>query len=177
MDNKSELRREVRQRIKSMSADERLAAAVSIFQRVEELDAFSKARCVAFYAAMHDEVPTKDTLVRWLELGKRVVVPKVEGDIMRFYEYAPDRMVIGAFGIEEPIADNECPPEDIDFIVVPARAFTPDGWRMGRGGGFYDKYMSLPGMRAYKCGVAFSCQIFDTLPIDAHDIPVDIVIY
>ncbi|MBR3591219.1 MAG: 5-formyltetrahydrofolate cyclo-ligase, partial [Alistipes sp.] len=62
-------------------------------------------------------------------------------------------------------------------IIVPARAFTLAGARLGRGGGFYDKYMSLEGFRAYKVGVAFRCQIFDELPTDDHDILVDRVVF
>ena len=110
-------------------------------------------------------------------MGKRVVVPRVEGDIMRYYDYHPDRMTEGAFGIIEPVGDKEVAAEDIDLMIVPARAFTPNGDRLGRGGGFYDKYMALLGFRAVKYGVAFGCQIFDSLPTDPHDIPVDRLFY
>ncbi|MBR3589611.1 MAG: 5-formyltetrahydrofolate cyclo-ligase [Alistipes sp.] len=173
---KSDIRREVRQRIKALSPEERMAEARSIFDRVEALDSFGKAQCVAAFVAMPDEVPTKEILGRWLKLGKRIVVPRVEGDIMRFYDYSPDRIVVGAYGIEEPQGNDEVAPREIDLIIVPARAFTLAGARLGRGGGFYDKYMSLEGFRAYKVGVAFRCQIFDELPTDKHDIGVDMVV-
>ena len=173
---KSDIRREVRQRIKALSPEERLAEARSIFGRVEALDSFQCAECVAAFVAMPDEVPTKEVLGRWLDMGKRVVVPRVEGDIMRFYDYSPERIVVGAYGIEEPVGDKEVAPSEIDLIIVPARAFTLAGARLGRGGDFYDKYMSLDGFRAYKVGVAFRCQIFEELPIDDHDILVDRVV-
>lgn len=173
---KSDIRREVRQRIKALSPEERMAEARSIFDRVEALDSFGKAQCVAAFVAMPDEVPTKEILERWLKLGKRIVVPRVEGDIMRFYDYSPDRIVVGAYGIEEPVGYDEVAPTEIDLIIVPARAFTLAGARLGRGGGFYDKYMSLEGFSAYKVGVAFGCQIFDELPTDKHDIRVDTVV-
>lgn len=174
---KQDIRREVRQRIKALSPEERLAEARSIFDKVEALDRFREAECVAVFVAMPDEVPTKETLKRWLDMGKRVVVPRVEGDIMRFYDYSPERIVVGAYGIEEPVGDEEVAPSAIDLIIVPARAYTLAGARLGRGGGFYDKYMSLDGFRAYKVGVAFSCQIFDELPTDKHDILVDRVVF
>lgn len=174
---KSDIRREVRQRIKALSPEERMAEARSIFDRVEMLDSFGKAQCVAAFVAMPDEVPTKEILERWLKLGKRIVVPRVEGDIMRFYDYSPDRIVVGAYGIEEPQGNDEVAPAEIDLIIVPARAFTLAGARLGRGGGFYDKYMSLEGFSAYKVGVAFRCQIFDELPTDDHDILVDRVVF
>jgi 5-formyltetrahydrofolate cyclo-ligase len=152
------------------------AAAESIFSKIEQLDIFGKADCIALFAAMNDEVPTAVALDRWPQLGKRVVVPRVEGDIMRFYDYSPEQMRTGAFGILEPEGDNECRPEEIDLIIVPARAFTRAGERLGRGGGFYDKYMSKAEFRASKVGIAFECQIFDSLPCDLHDIRVDHVV-
>lgn len=176
MELKKEIRAEVRRRIKELSPEQMAEASKSIFSQIESLESFRDAHCIALFAAMHDEVPTRVALDRWPELGRRVVVPRVEGDIMRFYDYSPERMRIGAFGIEEPEGDKECPAEDIDLIIVPARAFTPSGERLGRGGGFYDKYMSLEGFRAHKTGIAFSCQIFDMLPTDPHDIKVNEVV-
>ena len=177
MDDKLTIRREVRSLIKAMSTEAKQTSAEAIFKAVELNKQFTEANCVALYCAMHDEVPTHDTLLRWRSMGKRVVVPRVEGEIMRFYDYTPESMTIGAFGIEEPTGDCEVEASAIDLIIVPARAFSPSGVRLGRGGGFYDKYMSLPKFRAYKLGVAFACQIFDTLPCDPHDILVDSVIW
>lgn len=176
MTQKKDIRSEVRRRIKLLSGSEMAAAAESIFSKIEQLDIFGKADCIALFAAMNDEVPTAAALDRWPQLGKRVVVPRVEGDIMRFYDYSPEQMRTGAFGILEPEGDNECMPEEIDLIIVPARAFTRAGERLGRGGGFYDKYMSKAEFRASKVGIAFECQIFDSLPCDLHDIRVDHVV-
>ena len=176
MEQKREIRREVRQRIKAMDEAAKERAAATIFERVEGLDSFRKAQSVALYAAMGDEVPTAKILDRWCEMGKHIVVPRVEGDVMRFYDYAAERMQSGAYGILEPMGDEEYPASDIDLIIVPARAFTLAGARLGRGGGFYDKYMSLDGFRAEKIGVAFACQIFEELPLDAHDVTVDKVV-
>ena len=177
MDTKLDIRREVRTRIKFMDSEAMQSAAERIFSHIEQLEVFSRCECIALFAAMKDEVPTTIALARWRQLGKRIVVPRVEGDIMRFYDYDPIQMATGAFGIEEPIGDDECNPADIDLIIVPARAFTTSGIRLGRGGGFYDKYMSLPTFRAVKVGIAFECQIFETLPHDDHDILVDKVIF
>ena len=176
MVDKQEIRREVRRRIKELDPATKLRAAHRIFDRAEATKAFGSAACIALFAAMGDEVPTSEALLRWTKLGKRVVVPRVEGDIMRYYDYDPAAMQSGAYGIEEPTGDVECPPEAIDLMIVPARAFTREGARLGRGGGFYDKYMSLPTFRAYKLGIAFECQIFESLPCDPHDILVDEVI-
>ena len=173
MDKKLEIRREVRQRVKALDETYKRSAAHRIFERIEALDHFATAKCIALYAAMSDEVPTTDILNRWHQTGRRIVVPRVEGEIMRFYDYAPERMRSGSYGIPEPTGNEECAPKDIDLIIVPARAFTRSGIRLGRGGGFYDKYMSHSEFRATTFGIAFASQIFDTLPTDPHDIAVD----
>ena len=173
MEDKRIIRQEVRRRIKLLSDEERISQSRAVFAAIEGTDLFRDVDCVALFVAMWDEVPTLEVLERWRKMGKRVVIPRVEDDIMRYYDYHPDRMTEGAFGILEPVGDVEVAPETIDLMIVPARAFTPQGDRLGRGGGFYDKYMSLEDFRAVKFGVAFSCQIFDTLPVDPHDIPVD----
>ena len=176
MEDKKEIRRIVRQRIKEMTPEARESAATKIFQTIESRNEFQSSHCIALFAAMADEVATAKALHNWLEMGKHIVVPRVEGDVMRFYDYDPEQMTTGAFGIEEPTSDTEIPAEAIDLMIVPARAFTREGLRLGRGGGFYDKYMSLSGFRAYKIGIAYSVQIFDSLPCDAHDIKVDEVV-
>ena len=176
MMEKSEIRAEVRRRIKELTPEQKSLSATKIFTRIEQNDHFTDAMCIALFASMKDEVSTEYALKAWLEMGKRIIVPRVEGDIMRFYDYAPDKMQTGSFGIEEPIGDEEVSPAEIDLIIVPARAFTHSGERLGRGGGFYDKYMSLSGFRAYKIGIAYTCQIFDSLPHDPHDIKVDEVV-
>ena len=176
MEEKKEIRREVRRRIAEIDSEARSLAAESIFSQIEELDTFKEAGCIALFASMKDEVPTDIALQRWRAMGKDIIVPRVEGDIMRFYDYDPERMQVGAFGIVEPMGDVEREAKDIDLMIVPARAFTLSGERLGRGGGFYDKYMSLAGFRAAKIGIAFKCQIFDSLPCDKHDIKVDRVV-
>ena len=176
MELKKEIRKEVRRRIKELDELTRDSASKAIFDSIEHTPIFSAARCIALFASMGDEVATKYALDRWPLLGKRIVVPRVEGDVMRFYDYSPELMQTGAFGIEEPMGDEECPAEDIDLMIVPARAFTRRGERLGRGGGFYDKYMSLPEFHAYKIGICFECQLFDELPVAEHDILVDEVV-
>ncbi len=81
-----------------------------------------------------------------------------------------------AFGIDEPQGATPCPPERIDLIVVPGTAFTRAGARMGRGRGYYDRYLSRPGFHARTVGVCYTHQLLDTLPVEPHDVPLDRVI-
>lgn len=105
------------------------------------------------------------------------VVPRVGGDAMRFFDYAPGALRAGAFGIAEPDVDAEpCEPSEIDLIVVPGTAFTQAGARMGRGRGYYDKYLSQPGFRGVKVGVCYAHQLVGELPVEPHDVFMDYVI-
>jgi len=115
-------------------------------------------------------------LARW-SAAKRIVVPRVEGDAMRFYDYAPGELCRGAFGIAEPsVAERPCDPAEIDFIVVPGVAFTAAGARMGRGRGYYDKYLSQSGFRGVKAGVCYAHQLVVELPVELHDVFMDYVV-
>ncbi len=198
--NKSEWRIAMKQRNRALPPEEKRAAAERIFAAVEALPEFVQARCVACFCALPDEPPTAEALRRWSG-SKRVVVPRVEGDTMRFYDYRPDALVRGAFGIDEPLVEDfvrpvgagdselaeptngpsagfvvrECLPEALDLVVVPGVAFTRDGARLGRGRGYYDRYLARPGLRAFCVGVCFAHQLIDVLPVEPHDRAMDAV--
>lgn len=176
MTNKSDIRKEVRRRIAELTQEQRQNEADDIFLRIESTEQFARTKCIALYASLPDEVPTHTVVERWAAT-RRVVLPRVEGEVMRFYDYDPQVMERGSFGIDEPKVGVECLPSQIDMIIIPARAFTLSGIRLGRGKGFYDRYMSQSDFRAYKIGVAFRCQIFDMLPFEDHDIMADTVIF
>lgn len=206
----------MRARNRSLTTAVRAEASERIFARVERTAAFSAARCVALFCALGDEPATEDALARWSAGARRVVVPRVEGDMMQFYDYNPSALRTGAFGILEPVvvdgaaevdealvaaarpsgiavsepavakhplsiaapvvARTPCDPADIDLIVVPGVAFTAEGARMGRGKGFYDKYLSQAGFRAVKIGVCYAHQLVPVLPVEAHDVAMDRVV-
>ncbi len=173
--DKKELRAQMRRRNRSLAADERVAASESIFRRVEVLPAFAAARTVALYCSLPDEPDTVGVLERWSAV-KKIYLPRVGGDTMCFCEYGPDEMCAGAFGITEPSAGaRACDPAAIDLIIVPGVAFTAAGARMGRGRGYYDKYLSQPNVRAVKVGVCFAHQIVADLPMEPHDVAMDFV--
>ena len=171
---KNELRREMKRRNLSLTAGERAKKSRRIFSRVERLPAFAAARTVAFFCALGDEPETLPALERWRGLGKRIVVPRVEGERMAFFEYISETLCAGAFGICEPGAGaGLCSPAEIDFVVVPGTAFSPQGARMGRGRGYYDRYLSQREFRGVKVGVCYAHQLVETLPVEPHDVAMD----
>ena len=82
----------------------------------------------------------------------------------------------GAYGILEPTGTEVVGPGGVDLVLVPARGFDREGNRLGRGAGFYDRYMSQPSFRATRCGIAFAAQVLPRVPCEAHDLPVEVLI-
>ena len=170
------MRQMLRSRIAHISAERRTLASREIFAKVAALPEFVEARVVALYAALPDEPQSQEFITEWHD-HKRIVLPRVEGDTMQFYDYRPDRMQSGAFGINEPQGCKPCPPEDIDVMIVPGVGFTAEGKRMGRGKGFYDRYLAQRGFHATTIGVCLKEQILPAIPTDPHDKAVDKVIF
>jgi len=172
---KTEIRTEMRGRNRRLAESERRKAAERIFSQIERSAEFARAHVVALYCALPDEPPTDGPLARWAA-GRRIVVPRVEGEIMRFYPYSEESLAEGAFGIAEPTAGDAVDPAEIDLMIVPGAAFTAAGERLGRGRGYYDRYLSLPGFRAATVGVCFAHQIVGSLPAEPHDRRIDRVV-
>ena len=165
----------MRQLNRALDSRQRLRASAAIFSAVERLPEFRAARTVAVFAALSDEPATDEVLARWAST-RRVVLPRVEGDAMRFYACRPDALVFGAFGILEPQGERPCPAGEIDLVVCPGVAFTADGRRLGRGRGYYDRYLGDPAFRGFRVGVCYAHQLVDDLPVEPHDVRMDRVI-
>ncbi len=173
--DKAEIRRTVRRRIAELTPERKAEKSSAIEKKLEQSDAVLGASVIAVYASLADEPQTRG-LIENLSRTHTVVLPKVAGDDMDFYEYSPSGMTVGAFGIEEPSGGRAVSPERIDTIIVPATAYTADGTRLGRGRGYYDRYMSRREFRATKIGVCFAEQIVEYIPAEPHDIAVDEVV-
>ena len=174
---KKELRRAMRARNRSLEPEARAAASARIIAHMEAMPAFADARTIGLYCALPDEPDLTQALIRWSR-DKRLAVPRVEGSAMRFFEYDPSTLVRGSFGIDEPgPAARLCRPEELDLLFIPGVAFTSQGLRCGRGGGYYDRYLSQRGLRALKIGICYAHQLVDDLPVEACDIGMDGVIF
>lgn len=166
----------IRADIRSLSVEERTEAARAIAAEIERDPRFVTARTVAAYMPLGDEPPLREAVERWAQ-SKRIVVPKIEGDDMRFYDFRAEQMASGAFGIDEPQCAELCSAEQIEVMVVPGVVFTRAGARMGRGRGYYDRYLGAPEAASiYKIGTCFACQLVDELPTEPHDVAMDRVV-
>ena len=175
---KKEIRREVKQAVLALSVAEREEQSQQVCEQIENLVAVRKPTTVALFSPLPDEINVAPLLA---SLACRVVLPRV-GDRadgtpeMEFFDYAPQAMASGAYGIVEPQSGEPCRAEDIDLMVVPGVAFASDGRRLGRGKGYYDRYLSQGGFRAFCVGVCYVCQLREDIPAEEHDKKVDKVI-
>ena len=175
MDKKT-LRREVRARLAIVDAADAKERSAAICDDLKRHIAVSGARVVALFSPLGDE-PQLWPIVEQLAVGLSVALPRVEGDVMNFYSYDKDSMAQGAFGINEPQGGVLVEPCEIDLIVVPGVAFTASGVRMGRGKGFYDKYLTQCDSATLKIGVCYREQIVPDIPAEQHDVAMDVVVY
>lgn len=170
MISKGEIRKHIAALRREALADSAvLASCGKIWDAIEAMPQFFKARTVLLYASMPDEIPTASAFEKWAA-AKTLVLPVVQGDTLVLRKYDPCRLQAGYRGIMEP--DGSCAavqPENIDFAIVPGVAFDRSRMRMGRGKGFYDRL--LPQLHCPCVGVALGCQIVDKIPADPWDVP------
>lgn len=170
-------KRSVRQRMRvlkaALTSEEREDAARRIFERLERLPVFVRAGSILLYHALPDEVPTETFIEKWCG-EKTVLLPKVEGDLLKIGVYRPGKLKKGSYGIAEPAGEEEIAPGCIDLIVVPAVAYDRCLNRLGRGKGYYDRL--LADVTAPCIGICYDCQLVERLPVETHDCPVDGVI-
>ena len=173
--DKRQIRRNVRAEIAKLSTDEKSTLSAQICSTLLHSQEVGDASVVALFISLTDEPETVEIIAE-LAKTKRVVVPRIEGEEMNFYEIA-EGLAEGVFGILEPLSTTPVEPSEIDVMVVPGVAFTQSGERLGRGKGFYDKYLSRKGFRAHTIGICYPCQVVEHLPVEPHDKVMDEVIW
>lgn len=177
MKDKFSEKNEIRYKMKSLRVilpeEVRKSAAEEVFERLEKTAAFLLADRIMMYHSLPDELYTHDFLRKWAG-KKRFYLPRINGVDLEVLPYEESRLELGAFHIEEPTGKDVTDPSDIELVVVPAVAYDRKGKRLGRGKGFYDRF--LKHTKATKVGVGYEFQLVDELPSEAHDIPMDIVI-
>lgn len=129
---------------------------------------FQSAKIVGAYFATGSEVKTDLLIGEAKRLGKVLVLPRTEGDMINFYEISStDELAAGRFGVMEPPPTH--PARRIDLLVVPGIAFDKKGYRLGYGKGYYDRYLSEKKPQ-FAIGLAYNFQLLESLPHDAHDV-------
>lgn len=167
---KTSQRSQVLAKLKHFPKKEKALADQRLLRKVLASPSYREAKTVATYLSLPHEVDTSALIAQAVADGKRVVVPKVMGrGEMVFVVYQPDQLMVGAFGILEPTGDQPVPKSTIDLIHVPGVVFDPSGYRIGYGGGFYDRY--LADYDGVTLATAYGFQLGDVV-VEPHDIPV-----
>lgn len=171
--DKNELRYKMKSLRVVIPEAQKKSAAREVFERLEQTAAFLLADRIMMYHSLPDELYTHDFLKKWAG-KKRFYLPRINGVDLEVLPYEESRLELGTFHIEEPTGNDVTDPREIELVVVPAVAYDRKGKRLGRGKGFYDRFLKQT--QATKVGVGYEFQLVDELPSEPHDIPMDIII-
>ena len=174
---KKEIRAEVKKRRREADEETLHEKSLQILERFRQLSAYKDASLLLAYVDAKREVETRLLMRCAWDDGKKVAVPRVDGDgIMHFYYLRSLKdLEPGAFGIMEPRADCRiCEPEE-GLLLMPGVAFDEQGHRVGYGGGYYDRYLEKQ-PHLIHIALAFEFQIFPEVPSEKHDICPDLIV-
>lgn len=175
--NKGEIRAQVRARKRAMSPEEIRCASAALARKFFATAAYQKARAIYGYLPYNQEVRTEPILAQALAEGKRVAVPKVYGDTMRFLWLEDlNQVAAGYAGIPEPIADGPVADDPQALVLMPGLAFDPQGHRIGYGGGFYDRFLAEEPEHP-TVALCYDFQVYPHLDTEIFDLPVDLVLW
>ena len=172
---KSELRKQVLQEMKALPREQKQAMDQALTDQFLKHPFYQEAKVIATYLSFPYEFQTQELIDQALRDGKKVLIPKTyPKGRMDFVVYDPQQLVKTSFGLLEPQGDLEVvDASQIDLIHVPGLAFTTEGYRIGYGGGYYDRYLEY--FSGHTLSTIYPCQIQDFIP-ENHDIPVQEVL-
>ena len=174
---KVELRKKIFQEMKTLSQEQKQAMDQVLTERFLQHPFYQEAKTIATYLSFPHEFQTQELIEQALKDGKKVLIPKTyPKGRMEFVVYNPQQLAKTSFGLLEPQGDLEVvEPSQIDLIHVPGLAFTTEGYRIGYGGGYYDRY--LEHFAGHTMSTIYPCQVQE-FNSENHDIPVqEVLIY
>ncbi|QQL00061.1 5-formyltetrahydrofolate cyclo-ligase [Streptococcus oralis] len=172
---KVELRKKILQEMKALSQEQKQAMDRALTERFLRHPFYQEAKVIATYLSFPHEFQTQELIEQALKDDKKVLIPKTyPKGRMEFVVYHPQQLVKTSFGLLEPQGDLEVvEPSQIDLIHVPGLAFTTEGYRIGYGGGYYDRY--LEHFAGHTMSTIYPCQVQE-FNLENHDIPVQEVL-
>lgn len=174
MKEKDHLRKIIRQRKSQYTPTQLRIMSEQIIDRLRNHPKMKSAQKILLYYSLPDEVDTHDFVEELFQKGKTVLLPKVLPDHLmevRLYE-GRQSLREGTFHISEPIGPEFLQIDTIDLAIIPGMAFDIQGYRLGRGKGYYDRFLAEIS-RVYKIGVSFDFQKVEKVPCEPTDIMMD----
>ena len=174
--DKTAIRQLIREKKRAMTHTEIEKASLRLGEQFFACPQYVQAKTIYGYMPYNQEVRTIPILERAMADGKRIAVPKVYGDEMRFI-YMDDLSKVekNHWGIPEPIADGPVADDPTALVLMPGLAFDPEGHRIGYGGGFYDKFLEAEPNHP-TVALCYEFQVLPAIDTDEYDIPVDCVL-
>ena len=175
--DKKQLRKQIREQKRAMTPEQIEEKSRLLREKFLASQQYREAKTVYGYMPYNQEVRTVPILEQALADGKRVAVPKVYGDEMRFI-YMTDLCAVANsdMGIPEPVADSPIADDKTALVLMPGVAFDPQGHRIGYGGGYYDKFLSQEPEHP-TVALCYDFQMLPRLDTEEFDIPVDLVLW
>lgn len=178
---KDEVRARMRVLLSALSESDRVACSAAACSRVLASQAFRSAGTVLVYMPMRSEVDITTVVLEAFRCGKSVCVPRVPegGRLMNAVEITSiddETMASDALGVRVPRGGREVVADSIDLVIAPGVAFDLRCQRLGRGGGYYDRFLAKMPRSTTLLGICFDCQLVDSIPAQEADIPVHAVI-
>ncbi|MCF7957436.1 MAG: 5-formyltetrahydrofolate cyclo-ligase [Phycisphaerae bacterium] len=177
---KLDARKQIQSLLKTIEPGDFQAKSITACNNLCQLPEFGDASVVMMFLSMAGEIDIDPAILVALERGKSVLVPNIDWNENRIIPVRLDRlcrdMPVDRYGIRYPKDAVAVDCSKIDLVVVPGLGFDRMGRRLGRGGGYYDRFLGRDDIGGLTCGIAMEEQVLDKVPIDDHDIPLDMLV-
>jgi 5-formyltetrahydrofolate cyclo-ligase len=178
--DKTELRLKLQKCLLEMPEGQRKDKSKSACRNLISTPEFQKATAIMLYISLPHEVDTSEVILHAWQCGKVVAVPKISWQQRHMIPVQINSLETGfsveASGLRNPVTGIPVPLEEIDLVVAPALGYDGQGNRLGRGGSYYDRFFANEKLSAARCGLAFSEQKIDLIPVTPTDVPVDFLV-
>jgi 5-formyltetrahydrofolate cyclo-ligase len=177
---KKDLRQRLRKVLADLPAEAQATRSHAVCQRLIEQTEFRKSEVLMIFLSLPGEVDTSPIVLRAWQDRKRVLAPKVSWNQRRMMPIEirslTEDLLVSDMGIREPAAGIPFPVSLIDLVIVPGLGFDEFGNRLGRGRGFYDRFLAHPEFKGVSCALAFEDQMLSSIPVGPLDRQVDLLI-
>ena len=178
--DKAQLRRELKNSLLSITSQLRSEKSSKACRNLISTPQFQSASTVMMFLSLPEEVDTSESILNAWQLGKTVVVPKVAWRHKHMIPVQINSLETGILteesGLKNPASGIPLAFEEIDLVVTPGLGFDRKGNRLGRGGAYYDRFFANEELKAARCGFGFTEQLVETVPVEEHDEPVDMLV-
>ncbi len=180
LSEKKELRQRLRKALADIPREQLETKSLRACHRLFEQPEYVKAEVILVFLSLPTEIETSPLVLRAWQDRKRVLAPKVSWSQRRMVPMEirslTEDLTISQMGIREPISGIPFPISTIDLLIVPGLGFDEYGNRVGRGRGFYDRFLAHPEFRGVPCAMAFEEQIIPSVPVGPLDRHVDMLV-